>query len=344
VQHGLCKKLFQYWEDQRQGEALPSLSAFSPEVLPAFGECGLVFRLKHGDIILEYTGTWNAQVLTSNLVGRPFTDLFPHALKPLQMSLFMPCLKQNIGMVRMSRVWFGHRHKDVEWLLLPVCDDETGETVLVGFSVTFVDFDERDYVTVGSAMVERIMWHNFLSLGRDVDLSVIDSHSWAVLDTMGAQIGVDGEPVSHAAAGIVGAAGLVATKVAHANVLAVAHPSDFGSILARLGARYNLKMVGTFEEARAILRADMVDVLVTTETVDDVTGLALIQEAQAVSAFTACVMMLDHRNEAGDTRLVEGNKFVQCLVKPVGEFALRKALDDANEHVVQHRQRDLEKS
>lgn len=323
---------------------MPDLESFSPEILDGFDECGLLFKLHQGDIILEYNGARNADVLTSNMLGRPITDLFPHALKPLQMSLLMPCIRQKIGMVRMSRVWYGHRHKDVEWLLLPVADREEGGVALVGVAVTFVSYDERDHVTVGSAMVERIMRQNFLSLGNNVDLSVIDSHSWAVLDTMGARVAVDGEIIDHTSNGIVGEAGLLAAKISHANVLAVAHPSDFGRILSRLGARYNLKMVETIDEARAILREDMIDVLVTTESVNGTPGLDLIREAQSVSAFAACVMMLDRREEAEDSRIVEDGKFVQCLVKPVGEFALRRALDDANDHVLERRHEDMKAS
>lgn len=341
MQHDLSRKLYHYWLDNRQGDNLPSLDLFPSEILEGYDGCALVFKLRQGEIILDYTGARNAQVLSSDLSGKPITELFPPALKSLQMSLIMPCIQQKIGMVRMSRVWFGHRHKDVEWIMLPVQETATGGTALIGLSLTFVDFDDRDYVTVGSTMVERIMRQNFLSLGQTVDLSVLDSHSWAVLDTMGAVVALDGENISHTTMGLVGDAGLVATKVAHANVLAVARPSDFGRILRRLGARYNLKMVETLEEARLILQKDMVDVLVVSEALEDISGLELIREAQATSAFTACVMMLDPRNEAEDTRVIEDGKFVQCLVKPVGEFALRKALDDANQHVQEHRRADL---
>lgn len=344
MQHDLCNKFFQYWEESRQGDALPSLDAFSGDVLASYGECGLIFKLQHGDIVLSYCGEQYAQVLNSDPVGKPLTDLFPLALKALQMSLLMPCFRQNIGMARLSRVCHGHRHKDVEWLMLPVLDEKTGEIALVGLSVTFTKFDERDSITIGSTLVERIMRQNFLSLDNPVDLSVIDSHSWAVLDTMGAQITVDGTLVSHTTNGLVGAAAVAVSKVAQANVLAVADPSEFGRVLSRLGARYNLKIVQTCEEARAILKADMIDVLVTTESIDGTSGSQLIQDMQQISAFTACVMMLNPKATAEDTRVVEQDgKFVQCLVKPVGEFALRKALDDANDHVVKRRFDNIQK-
>jgi len=301
----------------------------------------LILKKKSGDLVLDHAGSKYAKVLTSDLVGKSFTVMFPPALKPVQMSLIMPCVRQNIGIVRTSRVWFGHRHKDVELLLLPVTDSETGKTALVGRTGTFVDSDERDYVSVGSSMVERIMRQDFLSLGGSVDLSVIDSHGWAVLDTMDAKIAIDGAVVTRPASGIVGEAGLVASKVAHANVLAVANPSDFGRLLSRLGARYNLKIVATMAEARSILQSDMIDVLVTSETVNDVAGIELIRETQAISAFTACVLMLDRQESAEDIRTLNDGNFVQYLVKPVGEFALRQALDAANQYVVERRHADI---
>jgi hypothetical protein len=344
MQHKHSKTLLKYWDQAKGEKDLPSLQSFSPEVLAGFDECGVIFKLKAGEIILDYVGARNIAVLTSNLQGRPITDLFSHALKPLQMSLIMPCFQQKAGLVRTSRVWYGHRHKDVEWVLLPVWDETEEQVALVGLAVTFVPFDERDHVAVGSSMVERIIRQNFLSFQRDISLSVIDSHSWAVLDTMGAKICIDNEEVFEIGHGITGDAGLAANKVAHANVLAVAQASDFGRILSRLGARYNLKVVETLGEAREILRKDMIDVLVTTETVNDVGGLALIEEAQQTSAFTACVMMLDPRESAIDTQIVENGHFVQCLVKPVGEFALRKAVDEGNSHVSQSRQDNLSAS
>ena len=344
MQHELCKQFLQYWKDSQPDDGLPELTAFSAGMLDVFDESGVTFRLDKGDIVFDYLGAGNMEVLAQDVIGRPYTDLFPYALQPLQMALVMPCFQQKVGMVRLSRVWFGHRHKDVEWILLPVIDPATSEVVLVGISNTFVEFDPRDSVEVGSTVVERIIQQNFLSLGQTVDLSVIDSHGWAVLDTMGARVAVDNECAGHAGRGIVGEAGLVATKIAHASVLAVASPSDFGQFLARFGARYNLKMVTTPEEAQEILAKDMIDVLVVTESIGSGRGLALMETAQKLNPFTACVMLLDQREKAEDTKVVVDGKFVQCLVKPVGEFALRQALDDANKHVSDHRHAELKKT
>lgn len=339
MQHPLLNSFYQFWMGKRSiDEGLPSLEDFPEEVLSDFDECGLILKLQGGEVLVEYTGKKSASVLTSDLRGRPITDLFSPTLKPLQIGLVMVCFQQGIGMLRLSRLWYGHRHKDVEWLLLPVTDHETGNVVMVGLSTTFVEPNERDYIAVGSSMVERIIVQNYLSLGKEVNLSSIDSNSWAVLDTMGVKLCVDEIEVERfATRGIAGEAGEVAAKVAHANVLAVAHPSDLGHTLSRIEAHYNLQIVETLGEARNILRNDMIDVLVTAETVNDVAGLELIKEAQSTSAFTACVMMLDPRDQIEDKRVIEDGRYVHCIVKPVGEFALRKAVDDANSHVIKHR-------
>lgn len=319
---------------------LPRLSEFSPEKLAEFDECGLIFKVQRGDLIVDYIGAKNRAVLSSDLRGRPITDMFPPALKATQMALLMPCVRQKVGVVRRSRLWYGHRHKDVEWLFLPVLDEETADVAVVGLSVTFVDRDERDEVEVGSPMIERIVAQNYLTFDRDIDVSVIDSHSWAVLDSMGALVTVEGKEVLHDDRGIAGDAGLVAAKVARPNVLAVTNQNDIGNVSDRLGGRYNLRVVDTFEEAQDILRKDMIDILVTAETLGEASGLELIQEAQKISAFTACVMMLDRREEAEDTRVEKDGSLVHCLVKPVGEFALRRALDDAGEYVDKARKED----
>jgi len=338
IKHQLLNSFYEHWQGLFQDGTLPGLSNFSAEILAGFDECGLVFKHIEGEVLLTYSGKRNSAVLARDLLERPITDLYSPALKSLQMGLLMPCFLHGVGVLRMSRLWYGHRHKDVEWLLLPTIDEATGHIALVGLAATFVEPNERDAIVVGSPMVERLMRQDYISLQRSVELSTIDSHGWAVLDTMGAKICIDGVKVEHdRRGGIAGEAGLVASKVSHANVLAVVSPAELGPILARLGARYNLKVVETLGEAKEILRRDMIDVLVTTETVNDVQGLELVKEAQDLSAFTACVMMLDPRDDIEDMRLVHENQFVECLVKPVGEFALRKAVDEANSHALKHR-------
>lgn len=340
MQHQLSKDFYQYWESRRHVHGLPRLVEFTPAKLAEYDDCGFIFTLKNGDIVISHLGEKNRAVLSDDLVDRPITDLYPPALKAMQMALLMPCIQQKVGLLRRSRLWFGHRHKDVEWLFLPVYDQDNEEVAIVGLAVTFVERHEQDEVAVGSPMVERIITQNYLTQGKDFDPSAIDSHSWAVLDAMGARVRVSGHELQHDDRGIAGDAGLMAAKVARPNVLAVAQKQELGSVAERLGGRYNLRLVDTFEDARSILRSDMIDILVTTETVEDGCGLDLIHEAQSLSAFTACVMMLDRRAEAQDTRVEEDGSLVHCLVKPVGEFALRQALDDAGTHVDKARQRD----
>ncbi len=340
MQHRLSKDFFQYWKNQLPGEGLPHLSDFTPEKLAEFDECGLILSLQHGDIKIDYLGERNEAVLSADLLGRPITDLFPPALKAMQMALLMPCILQKVGLIRRSRIWFGHRHKDVEWLFLPVVSDEDGPVAIVGLAVTFVDSDERDEVVVGSPMVERIVTQNYVSLGNQVNISGFDSHSRAVLDAMGTKTMIDGHEVPSDDRGIAGEAGMVAAKASRPNVLAVVDPSDIGNVSERLGGRYNLRTVASFDEARAILRSDMIDILVTAESSGHGAGLDLINDAQGISAFTACVVMLDRRAEAKDARVEENGSLTHHLVKPVGEFALRQALDDAGKHVDRARRED----
>ncbi len=333
MQHRLSKELYQYWESCRHGDNLPEIDNFQPDKLSEYDECGLIFSLERGDIIVTYMGERNKAVLSADLLGRPITDMFPPALKAMQMALLMPCIRQKVGAVRRSRIWYGHRHKDVEWLFLPVVDSKANTISVVGIAVTFVDPDERDEVTVGSPMVERIIAQNYLALGQRVNVGVIDSHSRAVLDTMGAKLMIEGTTVVCDDRGIAGEAGLMAAKASRPNVLAVVEHADIGNVSERLGGRYNLRVIESFDEARRILKEDMIDILVTTETGKPGAGLDLIKDAQNISAFTACVMMLDRRDEAKDSRVEQNGKLIHHLVKPVGEFALRQALDDAGKHV-----------
>ena len=333
MHHQLCEDFYQYWLSCRPDNALPPMSAFTPQKSEEFSEHGFVLALENGDIIVKHMAAYSTSVLSEALVDRPLKELYLPSMQSMQTALVMPCFTRQIGMVRTSRVWYGHRHKEVEMILLPVSDEDTGTIYIVGVVVAFVDRDARDKISPPESLVERVVRQNFLSFGHKVDFSIIDPHSWAVLDTMGAVVLVDGAPIEHDTRGLAGGAGLVAAKAAHANVLGVAPSGDFSFISRRMGERYNLHLVQTQKEAVEILAGDMIDILVTVENFQDGTGTGLIEEVKKLSRHTACVLMLDRNPSAEDSRIEENDRLIYRLVRPVGEYALRKALDEANKYV-----------
>ena len=225
-------------------------------------------------------------------------------------------------------------------MLLPVAEAGDKKVQLVGLCAAFKPPAITDYITVGSPVCERVIWQKYFANGKEVSLDELDHHSWAVLDTMGTQVLVDGQLVGHDRVAIAGAAGMVATSIARPKVLAVAQPADFGRILTRLGARYTLLMVETLDEARAILRDDRIDVLMLAEDTGGASSHQFVTEVSEISEFTACVHMVDRTQSACDERKVVDGKFTQQLVRPVGEFTLRRVLDEASDFVI-HRQQSL---
>ncbi|MBV1901181.1 MAG: hypothetical protein KUG56_05860 [Kordiimonadaceae bacterium] len=337
MHHQLCEDFYQYWLSCKQDDALPLLSAFSPEKLAEFDNSGCIFSLQNGEIVFQFLGEKNALVFSENMVGKSMGKLHARSMQEMQLALIKPCITLKIGISRVSRVWFGHRHKEVEGLMLPVADDETGAIAIVGVTVTFVDPDARDKIYFNPPLVERIVTQNYISFGRRVDFSILNSHCWAVLDTMGAVISVDGIPLEHEKTGLAGGAGVDAVKAAHAKVLCVAPTEDFSFISSRMGERYNLHLVETELEARWFLKSDLIDILITVEKFGDTTGAELIKQAQEMSDYTACVLLLDQQAQAEDSREEKEGKLIYRLVRPVGEFALRKALDEANAYVMDKR-------
>lgn len=342
MKHQLCKEFYAYWESHATDGNLPHIEHFSHEKMQDFLGCGVIYSLCEGDIYLDYIGPQLKQVMPQGVEGMPLTRLYSPSLMATQVALFMPCFISSLGVTRYSRCWFSHRHKDVETILLPVEKPGSDSVVMVGVSVAFVATDEKDKISTEYVLTERILKQNFLTFGNKADFNCIDAHTWAVLDTMGARLCVDGQDIAgEDSTGLIGQAGVAAAKLARPNVLAVANGSDFGHIAGRLGGRYNLKIVETLEEARTVLTSDLIDILVALESYNEGTGKELIEEAQKISAFTACVLMLDQGDETEDSAVITDDSYVQCLVQPVGEFALRKVLDDASDHVTKRIQSGL---
>ncbi len=337
MQHTLCKDYQNYWKTRRTETSLPAVTTFSDASSLAFKENYVRFSLDKNDIVISAIGERVEQSMPAKVAAKFLTDIYPLALKPTQMALIMPCFTLKAGFNRLSRIWYGHRHKIVEWLLLPVQNTNNGQIELEGVIVSKLEQDSRDELAIGSSMIERIITQNYISCDQAVNLHGIDQHSWAVLDAMGADILIDGSFVEKETGGLGGEAALMASKAARSNVLAVANEEDFSSLKQRLSGRYNLKLVSSFDEAKEILKIDMIDVLVVSETFSGGVGLDLVNEALEISPFSASVLMLDRKDNREDARIVENGNFIQCLVKPVGEFALRQALDDASEHVNEKR-------
>ncbi|WP_308910609.1 hypothetical protein [Pseudokordiimonas caeni] len=328
MKHPASNELLSYWLSVKADEELPPLSAFQ-ELLPKFKGAEAVFRRIGDDIIYDQCGKSINEVAGVDLTGKSISFVFPEAMKKLQVQILLPCFEQKIGVVRHSRYLYGHRHKDAEWCLLPVGDDATGETLLLGQGATFVDIDPRDHLSVGSDLLERIITQNYLSLGRKVRLDRLSGKCWAFLDTMGTKVAIDGEEVDHTAPAILGEAAMLALKVGRSNVLAAMEVADFGRPIKRIANRYHLKLVESGGEALAILETDKVDVLVAAEQLGDMTGLELIERARALNQRIGFVLIVEPRDGAGDTCVQIGDATVHCLVRPLGEFALRQAIDEA---------------
>jgi DNA-binding NtrC family response regulator len=146
---------------------------------------------------------------------------------------------------------------------------------------------------------------------------------------MGAEITVNGMAVTRSKVAIGGEAAYAARKTATASILAVTDLGSFAAHVGRLRGLYKFRQVESLESARAILEKDRVDVMLVSERVDGDLGLDLIRDVQNRGGDTGCVLMLEPREGATDTAVQTERGLVYCLVKPVGDFALRKAIDDA---------------
>jgi hypothetical protein len=329
MRHEHCKKLFDFWRSRCREDTLPDLAAFFLEPSLNFKARGVVILREAGDIFYDYCGDEVLKVLGPDILGKSMTSVYSEKFKALQLESVGICFDQRVGVDRYSRFWFGHRHKDVEWLLLPAWDDVGNRTVLVGMSATFVAPDALDALAAGSDLIERIIAQDYLSPGRDVDLGSFSRTSWAVLEAMGAEITVNGDTAVRSKVAIGGEAAYAARKTATASILAVTDLDAFTVHAGKLAGLYKFRQVESLEDARTILEKDRVDVMLVSERIEGGLGLDLIRDVQNRGGDTGCVLMLEPRDGATDTAVQTERGLVYCLVKPVGDFALRKAIDDA---------------
>lgn len=334
MRHKLCKEFYEYWTSCCWGHNLPDISNFSDEIMTGFQGYGVILACRQNDIFIDYVGTNSNHIIPMQMKGACLTDLVAPALKAMQMALLMPCFSARIGMSRFSRYSYVTHTMDVEMLLLPVRVADTGLTALVGLCVSTLLPKVDSVPEENKTATEQVLLQNYLSLGRSVDLTVIDGHTWAVLDTMGAVVTVDGKKVEDEDGENTDQMVDSKSQPSKTKVLAVAKKADHSAIAARLGKRYDVTIVSTLSDARRILINEMVDILVAAETCDDCSGLDLLGVAQTLSAFTTCVFMLNPRWDGKQTLVKDKGVYVECLPEPFASNALADAIESARSHTV----------
>lgn len=118
------------------------------------------------------------------------------------------------------------------------------------------------------------------------------------------------------------------------NVLIVSDEDDYIQFSHRLGQQYNVMHVEEGRKAVDTAARGSVDVLVTTQSLPDMTGAELIVNL-AKSHDMPAIIIRDQMGHAADGVLeaLSSVVSVEQLSRPVGEFTLKKAIDDARERL-----------
>lgn len=114
------------------------------------------------------------------------------------------------------------------------------------------------------------------------------------------------------------------------NVLIVADEDDYSQFSRRLGQQYNVTHVEEGNMAVDRVALGTVDVLVTTQSLPDMTGAELIASLSKSSELPSIIIQ-DQIDQSADGTIeaLMGRARVERLCRPVGEFTLKKAIDDA---------------
>lgn len=113
------------------------------------------------------------------------------------------------------------------------------------------------------------------------------------------------------------------------NVLVVASEEDYSSLTERLGLRYNVSHAREGGDALAAIERQPIDVLVTTAALPDMSGSDLIARTVRHAGAPSSILIHDSAVSRGIGNLGMPDGNVEHLNRPVGEFTLMKAIDDA---------------
>lgn len=331
MQHASIINFHTLWTEKcpkgNSEKKFPDIDDFSATDLALFDERDCILSQKDGGFYFEQFGERLQYVTSQNLKTDEVFDIYPSVTQNIMRDMLRFCFQHQAGLNRVSRFWVSHRHVDVEWILLPAYD-RAGELVMIGGSVSFADHHERDLLVANSEDIERILVQNYLSVGGKLSLQQLSIEARSYLAVMGTKLAIDNKEVTIRGEKALGGAAAIAAKVARPSVLIVSDVQPFVPYITRLASRYNLKMVETLHEASEILALDAIDVLVVSEQLPNAqSGLDLLEKAMAHLAHTGLVVLLEDRHQKDDDVIEVGGQSIPYLTKPVGEFALRQAVE-----------------
>lgn len=111
------------------------------------------------------------------------------------------------------------------------------------------------------------------------------------------------------------------------SVLIVASEADYSVLTARLGSRYKIRHSIQGTDALKMIDRLSIDVLVASELLPDMSGADLITKAETATSKIASIII--HEQFAPMSAQARELVMVEHLNKPVGEFTLMKAIDEA---------------
>lgn len=326
----LTKQIVDLWQREKADQDFPAADVFAGLIACDYAPNLVWLSMTEKGVVLRRAGENIQAALPEDMQDRPIKRLFGEALQPVQEALLRPCFDTGLGLFRQSRLWLGDRHCDIEALLMPVPGPNGAGCDLIGIVQASNRCALEASEGISNEIIERLTCQAYLTLGRSVTLEPFDSQTWAVLDAMGTSISVDGKELAPPQRLAQDAASRHVRRLNRTNVLIVGREDDLAAYSARLGTNHRLLSAASGREALAVLRNDSVDVLMSAETLPDMSGLSLINTARTLSQHTAGILV--HEGAASmPAPKSTPDLVVDHLCKPVGEFTLMQAVNDAGE-------------
>ena len=334
MEHGLQLLLKQWLEIPSDSRS--SFDDFSTEWLAQFNEFHLILSLSNGVIICKSAGSALQDLFTHLNENAVFVEGYPSTVRPIHHDLLRPGFESNLAIYRLARYWLGHRYREIEWLFIPIQTSD-GDTHLLGGAVPLSAYvDPKDSLDMTRSGTERLIEQAYTPRGTCHPTLSFKPLTWSYLTASRTLLSLDGRVLPPEKQGIGGHAASKAREASRPSVLVVGEFSDHEAVLATMSRHYRLRKAKNISDAEDVMRSDRIDVVIAENQLPDGNGSQLIHFGSPHNdRFGGGILVYDWEEHWDDIKEEGPTGLIFSLIRPVGEYALRRAVEEIAIHIRQ---------
>ena len=316
------------WEAAAEASC-PDADDFAKNWLPHFQGFHLSLSCKDDRIVCDSVGPDLADLFDHLKPGVEFVQGYPATVRPIHYDLLLAGFASRLSIYRLARYWFGHRFRELEWLFVPVYT-ASRKVQLVGGAVPLsAHVDPRDSLDLTRNGTERLIEHSYIAGGDGRASLSLKPLTWSYLTASRTAVHLNGKAVAPEKQGIGGLAVSKAREASRPSVLVVGAFADHEAVLNVMSRHYRIRKSESISDAKNIMRDDRIDVVIAESHLPDGDGNQLFHfGSEQNTRFGGGVLVSDWEDQKDDIREEGPSGLTFSLIRPVGEYALRRAVEE----------------